>query len=213
MQGLIRVCRIICKDMENKAFIDWRYVRMKRIISMGAAFLFVLSAGMTSSAGYHAPCVSRVIQGSGLCWYGENRVGGHHLFGHEGWTDCGACGVDVGAICSGWGNCHDGYGAGTAYSGQGMDAAPESQPSVNPAAESQPAGNPAEESQPAADPAAESQPAAGNPAEAQTGNGTAAAGAGYQNYNGAGYGGGGHCYSGSYTTGHHGSGHHGRGHH
>ena len=165
---------------------------MKRIISMGAAFLFVLSAGMTSSAGYHAPCVSRVIQGSGLCWYGENRVGGHHLFGHEGWTDCGACGVDVGAICSGWGNCHDGYGAGTAYSGQGMDAAPESQPSVNPAAESQPAGN---------------------PAEAQTGNGTAAAGAGYQNYNGAGYGGGGHCYSGSYTTGHHGSGHHGRGHH
>lgn len=186
---------------------------MKRIISMGAAFLFVLSAGMTSSAGYHAPCVSRVIQGSGLCWYGENRVGGHHLFGHEGWTDCGACGVDVGAICSGWGNCHDGYGAGTAYSGQGMDAAPESQPSVNPAAESQPAGNPAEESQPAADPAAESQPAAGNPAEAQTGNGTAAAGAGYQNYNGAGYGGGGHCYSGSYTTGHHGSGHHGRGHH
>lgn len=192
MQGLIRVCRIICKDMETKAFIDWRYVRMKRIISMGAAFLFVLSAGMTSSAGYHAPCVSRVIQGSGLCWYGENRVGGHHLFGHEGWTDCGACGVDVGAICSGWGNCHDGYGAGTAYSGQGMDAAPESQPSVNPAAESQPAGN---------------------PAEAQTGNGTAAAGAGYQNYNGAGYGGGGHCYSGSYTTGHHGSGHHGRGHH
>ncbi len=192
MQGLIRVCRIICKDMETKAFIDWRYVRMKRIISMGAAFLFVLSAGMTSSAGYHAPCVSRVIQGSGLCWYGENRVGGHHLFGHEGWTDCGACGVDVGAICSGWGNCHDGYGAGTAYSGQGMDAAPESQPSVNPAAESQPAGN---------------------PAEAQTGNGTAAAGAGNQNYNGAGYGGGGHCYSGSYTMGHHGSGHHGRGHH
>lgn len=184
---------------------------MKRIISMVAAFLLVLSAGMTSYAGHYTPCARRVIQGSGLCWYGEDQAGGRHLFGHDGWMDCGVCGVDVDAICERWESCHEGYGDGTACPWQGADVVPESQPSVSAAPESQPSVSTVPESQPAAE------QAAGNQAQTQTGNGTGAAGtgiygagAGYQNYNGAGYGSG-DCYSGCYTTGHHGSGHHGHG--
>ena len=186
---------------------------MKRIISLGAAFLLMLSAGMTSYAGHHVPCMTRVIQGSGLCRYGESWVGGHHLFGHDGWADCGACGVDVGAVCERWESCHEGYGAGTACPWQGTDVAPESQSPVSAAPGNQPSVSTVPESQSAAD------QAAGNQAQAQTGSGTGAsgtgtygAGSGSQGYSGTCYGSG-DCYSGSYATGHHGSGHHGRGHH
>lgn len=213
MQGFPQSCRIIGKDMETKAFYRLEVCKMKRIISLGAAFLFALSAGMTSYAGHHTPCMTRVIQGSGLCWYGESHSGRHHLFGHDGWADCGVCGVNVGAICDGWESCHEGYGAGAAYSGQGTGAVPEGQSTVGQVPESQPTASQVPESQPATD------QAAGSQAQVQTESGTGAAGTetygagtGYQGYGGACYGGG-NCYSGSYTTGHHGSGHHGHGHH
>lgn len=196
---------------------------MKRIISLGAAFLLMLSAGMTSYAGHHVPCMTRVIQGSGLCRYGESWVGGHHLFGHDGWADCGACGVDVGAVCERWESCHEGYGAGTACPWQGTDVAPESQSPVSAAPGNQPSVSTVPESRSAVGAAPESQSAAdqaaGNQTQAQTGSGTGAsgtgtygAGSGSQGYSGTCYGSG-DCYSGSYATGHHGSGHHGHGHH
>lgn len=195
---------------------------MRKIVLIGATLAFMLSAGITASAGHHAACAGRVIHGSGLCQYTESHDDGHHLSWHDGGWGCAYWGIDVDGVCDNWDYCHG--GAQAVYGQQG--AAAQSQPAVSTVSESQPAAGAAggqagadatAQSQPEVSTVPESQPVADSAAGSQAGNGTGTVGESYYGGNG-GYGYGGHHddwhhSSGSYQPGCHGSGHHGRGHH
>lgn len=188
---------------------------MKKSIVIGTALAFMLSAGVTVSAGHHMSCVGRVIQGSNACWNGEYCDSEYHWLRHNSGQGCGFWGVDIQGTYDRWASCHGVYESGTTYEPFGAEDATGNQP-AGALTQEQSGGNTATQSQEAGEPAVEQevqppvQPAVEAPA-AGTYNGEADNWGGYGNqtsgyYNGGYYGGGCHTSGG---RGHHGSGHHG----